>query len=81
VFDVEKPQAPAATASRTIEHIWSISSGVASLRWLASSPSTQVRTAVWPTNAATLIAIPRRSIRSRYSGKVSKPQSGPSPGE
>ena len=66
---VEKPQAPALSASTTMPRIASISSGLAA-RLGASCPSTKVRTEECPTKQATFGPTPRRSSRSRYSGKL-----------
>ena len=77
-FEVANPSAPASIASRTMRRISSTSGSLAS-RSVASSPITQVRSAVWPMRAPTLIAVPRLSTASRYSGKVAKGHSSPSP--
>ena len=77
-LEVANPRAPAASASWTIRRIAPISSAVAS-RSVASSPMTYRRTGVCPISAPRLIAVPRRSIARRNSGKVSNGQSGPTP--
>ena len=65
--DVANPMAPARTASRTRRRISAISAVVAA-RFVASAPSTNVRTEEWPTSEATLGTTPRCSIASRYCG-------------
>jgi hypothetical protein len=65
--DVANPIAPARTASSTIRRISAISGAVAA-RFVASAPSTQVRTDEWPTKEPTLGTTPRRSIASRNCG-------------
>ena len=68
--ELEKPSAPAAMASPTIRAMASTSSGRAE-RSVESSPITSSRTAEWPTIAPTLTAVPRVSMASRYSAKLS----------
>jgi hypothetical protein len=65
--EVAKPIAPARTASRTMRRISAISAAVAA-RFVASAPSTYVRTDEWPTNEPTLGTTPRRSMAVRNSG-------------
>ena len=65
--DVAKPIAPARSASSTSRRISAISVSVAA-RFVASGPSTYVRTEECPTNDPTFGTTPRRSIAPRNSG-------------
>ena len=78
LFDVAKPSAPAASASRSNARMLATSAGVAS-RSVASGPITYSRSGVWPSIAPTLIAVPPASIASRNCGKLSNDQSAPMP--
>ncbi len=77
-LEVANPTAPASMASATMARIRAISSPVAG-RSVDSAPMTSRRSGVWPIMAATLMAGSRASTASRYSGKVAKGQSSPSP--
>ena len=79
VRDVEKPSAPASTASCTIAAMAAISSGVAGSLAAPRSPIAYARTAPCDTCMPTSIAEPcGASSASRYSGNVSQLQSMPS---
>ena len=75
---VEKPTAPASRASRTMRAISRRSSSVAFSLRAPRSPITYPRTAPCGTYAATSTEYFRRSIASRYSGKLSHSQVMPS---
>mmetsp|Transcript_60232 Transcript_60232/g.193930 ORF Transcript_60232/g.193930 Transcript_60232/m.193930 type:complete len:225 (-) Transcript_60232:245-919(-) len=84
--EVEKPRAPAATASSTTWAMRAISSGVTGSfsgppgrsERLARRPSTQVLTGAWAMSTPTSQARGWRSREARYSGKVSHSQRMPS---
>ena len=78
VLEVENPNAPAATPSRTRRPISAISSGVAASRAAPRSPMTKSRTAPWGTRAQTSTSRGRRSSAPRYSSKLSHSQLMPS---
>ena len=75
---VEKPRAPATTASRTMAAIASMSAGVAGSLLAPRSPMTYARTAPWGTWVPTSSTNDRRSRASRNSGKVSHSHTRPS---
>ena len=74
--EVEKPTAPAASASSTVSTMRATSSVVAS-RSVASSPMMKNRNAVWPMRAETFARVGVRANVSRYSGKLSNSQRTP----
>ena len=67
---VEKPSAPARSASSTSSAIWRASSAVAGSLAAPRSPITKARSGPWAICAPTSSTCGRRSTASRYSGKL-----------
>ncbi len=76
LLELENPMAPARSDSARWVSISARSSSPASST-NARSPMAHVRSAEWPTWAAKLMPLGRRSTASRYCGNVSKLQSMP----